>query len=81
MGKYTIQEIIDTCNINQYKYIYKYSQNFRSITYEELLELKYAGYFFINVDYTEHFNIINPLIKFMTKPLPDIKYLKKIKIK
>ena len=80
-GVYDLDYYINKYNLFRFKYIYKGTKKFKIISKEELLEEKYAVYYFDNVDYTEHFTYLNGLITFMTKPLPDIKYLKKIKIK
>jgi hypothetical protein len=82
-GLYTIEEILSKYDILvKYKFIYKYSKKFRIISRDDLIDEKYCGYFFTNVDYTEHLNIIDNLqITYIKKQLPSIKYLQKIKYK
>lgn len=80
-GRYYLLEIIVKYNLFDYKYIYKASRNFKLISIDELLKEENCIYLFCNDDYTEHFKYVNGIMTFLSKPLPDIKYLKKIKIK
>ena len=81
-GKYTLEEIIIKYDLTKFDFIYKASDQFRRIYYDEFINEKYSVYYFSNEDYTDHLKILSKIgIKFFKKPLPDIKYLKKIKIK
>ena len=76
---HNLKELFNEYDLLKYKYIYKGSQNFRILDINDIND--YCKLIITNDDYTEHFEIIKDFVKFFQKPLTDIKYLKKIKIK
>jgi hypothetical protein len=86
-GATTLDFYLEQFNADDY-WIFKYTGKFREVTYEDLLEFKFAGYIFFNkqIYNKEHIDkwikFSNELyIPFLVKPSPPFNITSKIIIK